>query len=86
MTSPLLDALSENVGRKMDKFDAEGKIGVNAYIALEIARKERAEGPVVLSPEQRRLATAPEPSQPPSQPSPQHGKPVRQEPRLTRER
>jgi hypothetical protein len=57
----ILMALSEKIDRQMHKLHAEAKMELRAFAAVELARKERAEGPVVLSAEQRRAATAPEP-------------------------
>ena len=57
----ILMALSEKIDRQMHKLHAEAKMELRAFAAVELARKERAEGPVVLSTEQRRAATAPEP-------------------------
>lgn len=58
----ILEALSENVDRKMNKLNAEGKAEMKAFAAAELVKKERAEGPIVLSAEQRQVAAAPEPA------------------------
>lgn len=58
----VLAALSEKIDRQMHKLNADAKLELRAFAAVELARKERAEGPVVLSAEQRRAATAPEPA------------------------
>ena len=57
-------ALSEKIDRAMVRLDAGMKAELRAFVAGELVRKERDEGPVVLSAEQRRAATAPEPAQP----------------------
>ncbi len=61
----ILMALSEKIDRQMHKLHAEAKMELRAFAAVELARKERAEGPVVLSGEQRQAATAPEPAMAP---------------------
>jgi len=57
----VLAALSEKIDRQMNKLNAEAKLETKAFAATELVKKERAEGPVVLTAEQRKLATAPEP-------------------------
>lgn len=59
----VLAALSEKIDRQMNKLNAEAKLETKAFAATELVKKERLEGPVVLSPELRKLATAPEPVQ-----------------------
>ncbi|WP_376100947.1 LPD7 domain-containing protein (plasmid) [Roseomonas sp. CCTCC AB2023176] len=54
-------ALSEKIDRAMVRLDAGMKAELRAFVAGELVRKEREEGPVVLSAEQRRAAAAPEP-------------------------
>jgi hypothetical protein len=66
----ILAALSERIDRQMQKLHEGAKVELRAFVAVELAKKERAEGPVVLSTEQRRAATAPEPMQAPSRPAP----------------
>jgi len=56
-------AMSEKIDRQMNKLNAEGKAEMKAYVATELVKKEKAEGPVVLTKEQRQLATGPEPAQ-----------------------
>lgn len=58
----VLAALSEKIDRQMHKLNADAKLELRTFAAVELVRKERAEGPVVLSAEQRRAATAPEPA------------------------
>ncbi len=55
-------AFNEKVEREMGHLDATGRARVKADFARALSEKERQEGPVVLSVELRRLATAPEPS------------------------
>lgn len=66
----ILAALSERIDRQMEKLHDAAKMELRAFVAVELAKKERAEGPVVLSAEQRRAATAPEPVQPTQRPAP----------------
>lgn len=54
-------AFNEKVEREMGHLDAAGRARVKADFARALSEKERQEGPVVLSAELRRLATAPEP-------------------------
>lgn len=58
----LLAAASEKIDREMNKVNDDGKTELKAYFATELVKKEKAEGPVVLSPELKRAATAPEPA------------------------
>lgn len=76
----ILAALSERIDRQMQKLHDAAKMELRAFVAVELAKKERAEGPVVLSAEQRRAATAPEPAQAASRPTP----PPRREPEAPR--
>jgi hypothetical protein len=57
----ILAALSEKIDRQMDRHNAQAKSDLKAFVVTELAKKERAEGPIVLSVDQKRLATAPEP-------------------------
>lgn len=57
----MLSALSVQIDRQMNKLNTEAKAEMKAYVAGELVKKERAEGPIVLSAEQRQAATAPEP-------------------------
>ena len=59
----VLAAISEKIDRQMNKLNAEAKLETKAFAASELVKKERLEGPVVLSPELRKAATAPEPAQ-----------------------
>lgn len=77
----MLAAMSEKIDREMNKLNVAAKLEVKAFAATEMVKKERAEGPVVLSPELRKLATAPEPvrEQKPA-PQPEQPKVQREEP------
>lgn len=55
-------AMSEKIDRQMNKLNADGKAEMKAFVATELVKKEKAEGPVMLTKEQRQLATAPEPA------------------------
>jgi len=55
-------AFNEKAEREMGHLDAAGRARVKADFARALIEKEKQEGPVVLSTELRRLATAPEPS------------------------
>lgn len=66
----VLAALSEKIERQMNRVNAEAKAELKLFVAAELGKKERAEGPVVLSAEQKRAAHAPEPT--PGTPAPAH--------------
>src|SRR4051812_34857601 len=55
----VLAALSEKIDREMIKLSREMKAEVKAYAAAERPRRERREGPVVLTEAQRTMARAP---------------------------
>ena len=57
----VLAALNETIDRQMTRQTNLAKAEIKAFVATELVKKERVEGPVVLSTEQRRAATAPEP-------------------------
>ena len=59
-------ALAEKIDRQMGKLTAEGKADMRRFVAEELARREAKEGPVALSAEARRLATAPQPEPAPA--------------------
>lgn len=86
----MLGALSEKIDREMNKLNREAKAEMKAYVATELVKKEKVEGPVVLSADLKRAATAPEPApQPkvatqPQEPAPRRDEP--EEPRRTRGR
>ena len=58
----VLSALTETIDRQMTKQTNLAKAEIKAFVATELVKKERAEGPVVLSAEQKRAASAPEPA------------------------
>ena len=60
----MLAALSEKIDRQMNKLNMEAKAELKAFVGTELVKKERAEGPTVLSAEQKRAATAPVPERP----------------------
>lgn len=86
----MLSAVAEKIDRQMNKLNNDGKAEMKAYFATELVKKEKAEGPVVLSAELKRIATAPEPApeQKPAAPVPGvvQGRDAPQEPRRTRSR
>lgn len=59
----VLSAFEEKIERQMNRLNGEAKAKLRGFVAGELVRKERAEGPVVLSAEQRRAAAVPEPAQ-----------------------
>lgn len=65
----VLAALSEKIDRQMNKLNAEAKLETKAFAASELVKKEKRDGPVVLPPELRKAATAPEPA--PARPAPE---------------
>lgn len=66
----MLSALSEKIDRQMNKLNSEAKAEIKAFVGTELVKKERAEGPTVLSPQQRQAATAPERAPAPSAQTP----------------
>lgn len=58
----VLSAMADKIDRQMNRHNIEAKTEMKAYVATELVKKERAEGPVVLSAEQKRTAAAPEPA------------------------
>jgi len=58
----VLAAMGEKIDRQMNKHNSEAKAEMKAFVATELVKKERAEGPVVLSADQKRTASAPEPA------------------------
>ena len=58
----VLSALTETVDRQMTRQTNLVKAEIKSFVATELLKKEWAEGPVVLSAEQKRAATAPEPA------------------------
>lgn len=55
----VLAALSEKIDRQMHRLTNEAKADLMAFVAAELMKKERAQGPVVLTAEQKRAAQAP---------------------------
>lgn len=60
----MLSAMSEKIDRQMNKLNSESKAEMKAFVAAELVKKERTEGPIVLSAEQKRAVAAPEPAKP----------------------
>lgn len=52
-------AMAEKVDRQMAKLTPAGKAEMRRFVAEELVRREAAEGPILLTPEQRSLATGP---------------------------
>lgn len=57
----VLAALSEKIDRQMIPLDAHEKAQMKTHAASELIKKERLEGPIVLSLEQKQIACAPRP-------------------------
>ena len=66
----MFSALSEKIDRQMNKLNSEAKAEIKAFVGTELVKKERAEGPTVLSPQQRQAATAPDRAPAPPAPAP----------------
>jgi hypothetical protein len=66
----ILAALSEKIDRQMNRHNAETKAELKAFVASELVKKERTEGPIVLSAGQKRAASAPRPVQAAPKPEP----------------
>jgi Large polyvalent protein-associated domain 7 len=62
----MLAALSEKIDRQMNRLNTEAKTEIKAFVGTELVKKERAEGPTVLSAEMKRAATTPEPTRAPA--------------------
>lgn len=58
----MLAALSEKIDRQMSRHHLETKAEMKAFVATELVKKERAQGPIVLSAEHKRAAASPEPA------------------------
>lgn len=56
----ILAALSEKIDRQMNRYNSDAKAELKLFVATELQAKERSQGPVQLSAEQRRMASAPE--------------------------
>jgi hypothetical protein len=74
----MLAALSEKIDRQMNRLNTEAKTDIKAFVGAELVKRERAEGPTVLSQQQRQAATAPEPTR--AAPAPTARPPRRAEP------
>jgi hypothetical protein len=62
----MLAALSEKIDRQMSRHQSETKAEIKAFVAAELMKKERSQGPIVLSAEHKRAAASPEPAAPSS--------------------
>ena len=80
----MLAALSEKIDRQMNKHNTETKAEMKAFVATELVKKERAEGPIVLSADQKRMAASPEPVPSVSKSEPMHAIAQRIEPEAPR--
>jgi hypothetical protein len=58
----VLAALSEKIDRQMSRHHSETRAELKAFAAAELVKKERAEGPIVLSAAHKHAASAPEPA------------------------
>lgn len=56
----ILAALSEKIDRQMNRYNSDAKAELKLFVATELGAREQSQGPVQLSAEQRRLASAPE--------------------------
>jgi hypothetical protein len=73
-------AMSGKIDRQMNRLTEEAKLELKSFMASELLLKERREGPVQLTADQRRLATTPEPERRPLPVPPLRTEPRRQEP------
>ncbi len=55
----MLAALGDTIDRKMNRLNAEAKAEMKAFAATELVKKERTDGPIVLTREQVELARTP---------------------------
>lgn len=76
----VFSALAEKVDRQMNRLTTEAKAEIKAFVGTELVQKERAEGPTVLSPQQRKAVTAPEPKREPAKATPAQAPSRRAEP------
>lgn len=58
----MLAALSEKIDRQMSRHQLETKAEMKAFVATELVKKERSQGPIVLSADQKRSAASLEPA------------------------
>lgn len=69
----VLAALSEKIDRQMSRFTSTAKADLKRFVAAELLKKERTGGPVVLTTDQTRAASAPNPARAkPDAPKPLH--------------
>jgi hypothetical protein len=61
----MMAALSEKIDRQMNRLNREAKTEIKAFVGTELLKKERTEGPTILSSRQRQAVTAPEPARTP---------------------
>lgn len=58
----VLAALSEKIDRQMNRVTNDAKADLKRFVAAELLKKERAGGPVVLTVDQARAVSAPDPA------------------------
>jgi hypothetical protein len=58
----MLAALSEKIDRQMSRHHLETKAEMKAFVATELVKQERSQGPIVLSADQKRSAASLEPA------------------------
>ena len=58
----VLAALSEKIDRQMNRVTSAAKADLKRFVAAELLKKERAGGPVVLTVDQARAVSAPDPA------------------------
>ena len=78
----VLAALESKIERQMKRHHARSTAELKAFVTTELVRKERAAGPVELSPAQRRAVAAPVPE--PRQDAPRQAPARRLEPEAPR--
>ncbi len=81
----MLAALGDTIDRKMNKLNAEAKAEMKAFAATELVKKERTDGPIVLTREQVELARAPQPAPRQDNAPEQAPEPPKQAPRVVRD-
>jgi len=59
----VLAALTEKIDRQMNKLNLEAKTEIKAFVSTKLMQKEKEEGPIVLSKDQKKAATNPAPMQ-----------------------
>lgn len=78
----VVEALDSKIERQMRRHHARSTAELKALVTTELLKKERAQGPVELSPAQRRAVAAPVPE--PRQEAPRQVRPHRLEPEAPR--